>query len=111
MNDDLTTLDGTYSAAWRELEDGASQPDSPAKVIALATQAILGGGAVRMVVLRNADRLAALLDLLGVEESLDPVLEGLLRLRDRLAINAWGRVFRDPTKILPDSFPRDVVCQ
>jgi hypothetical protein len=38
------------------LFDGLSHPDAPARTLALATQRIDGGGAVRMVVLRDVDR-------------------------------------------------------
>ena len=56
MNDDLERLAGTETAVWKTLENGVRDPTSPARTIALATEALTGGGAVRMVVLRAVDR-------------------------------------------------------
>lgn len=56
MSDDFTTLDGTEAAVWRRLEAAMSDPGAPARNIALATADLQGGAAVRMVVLRAADR-------------------------------------------------------
>jgi hypothetical protein len=45
------------------------------------------------------------------EHRLDPLREVFLGLRDRLAINAWGRALGNLLEIPPNPFPRDVVCQ
>lgn len=42
-----------WSGLWDRLNDGAAQADAPARTLALATQSLNGGGAVRMVVLRG----------------------------------------------------------
>ncbi|MXQ06797.1 pyridoxamine 5'-phosphate oxidase [Alphaproteobacteria bacterium GH1-50] len=52
MNDDFGTLDGTLDAVWSRLSNGVTNADAPARTLALATD----GPAVRMVVLRGADR-------------------------------------------------------
>ncbi len=42
---------------------------------------------------------------------LDPSLEGLLRLRDRLAVGAGGRFAGNPTEVPPQPIPRHVMGQ
>ena len=56
MNDDLETLSGIEAAVWSALESGVSDPSAPARTVALATEALDGGGSVRLVVLRAIDR-------------------------------------------------------
>ena len=45
-----------WNGLWARLGEGVAQPDASARTLALATQRVDGGGAVRMVVLRSADR-------------------------------------------------------
>lgn len=61
MNKDLTSLDGTLETVWQRLNDGVDRPDAPARHLALATARVDGGGSVRTVVLRAANRDAATL--------------------------------------------------
>ena len=56
MSEGLTQLAGHELAAWRLLENGVTDPQSPARTVAFATHASTGGGAVRMVVLRAVDK-------------------------------------------------------
>ena len=57
MSDNFTTLQGTLDAVWSRLSRGVADAQAPARTPALATS----GPAVRMVVLRGADREAATL--------------------------------------------------
>ena len=56
MNDDLTSLEGTLDAVWQRLLDGVERSEAPARHVALASARTNGGGAVRLVVLRAAER-------------------------------------------------------
>ncbi|MEO9826815.1 MAG: hypothetical protein ABJF50_20630 [Paracoccaceae bacterium] len=45
-----------WDGLWMRLGDGLSRADAPARSLALATQRIGGGGAVRMVILRGVEQ-------------------------------------------------------
>lgn len=57
MTDDFRALAGMLDALWRRLDDGVSDPEAPARTLALATD----GPSVRLVILRAADREAGTL--------------------------------------------------
>lgn len=52
MTDNFRDLSGMMDALWRRLDAGLTDPDAPARTLALATD----GPSVRLVVLRAADR-------------------------------------------------------
>lgn len=53
----------TLTEVWAALEQGAQEPDAPARFLALATAGAEGGAEARMVVLRRADRGLGTLDI------------------------------------------------
>jgi hypothetical protein len=58
MTENFRDLTGIMDALWRRLEEGAQVADSPARNLSLATSGP-DGAAVRLVVLRGADRATA----------------------------------------------------
>ena len=56
MNDNLTSLNGTFETVWDMLRQGVGEKASPANQLVLATSSPENGSSARMVVLRGVDQ-------------------------------------------------------
>lgn len=56
MTDDFHSLTGLLDAMWRRLSRATESAEAPARNLALATSRPISGAAVRLVILRHADR-------------------------------------------------------
>lgn len=53
----MSDVNDLWNGLWARLSKGITDAKAPARTLALATESLTGGGAVRMVVLRGCDRL------------------------------------------------------
>jgi len=83
----FTELAATFDEVWRELEQGVADRHAPARHPAVATVGRDGGGEVRTVVLRGADRQAGRVEF-HTDVAASKVAE--IRAAPRLALMVWN---------------------